>query len=181
MKKYAIAGALLLVVVFMKRNDLKKVAVMNAVTTYDELFKKYGAAYGVDWKLLKAICYVESTLGLNPRVKRGLEVPSDIEGSKSTDGKSWGLMQLRPETARDFDSTATPEKLNNAEFSIKIGAQFVAWTQNYIKKFVSPANPRFLEFVIKAYNQGVGNTKKEIQKLSAGYAEAYFKKFNGLV
>lgn len=180
MKKYYLLAGVVFFLVIMKRNELKQIAVTNLKTDFDPLFKKYGAISGVDWQLLKAICYVESSLGLNRRVARGLAVPTDVAGSTSTDGKSWGVMQLRPETARQFDPTATPVKLNNAEYSIKIGAQYVAWVQSYLAKIISPASPRYMEFVIKSYNQGVGNTKKEIQG-GTGYAAAYFDKFDGLI
>lgn len=180
-KIYYGAGLAALLLLIMKQNELKSIVVNNLRTTYDSLFQKYGNLYGVDWKLLKAICYVESTLGLNRRVKRGLEVPTDIEGSKSTDGKSWGLMQLRPETARQFDPLANEIKLNNAEYSINIAAQYVAWVQRFIAKLIPASDPRFLEFVIKSYNQGVGNTQKEIRGLNSGYANSYYQKFDGLI
>lgn len=122
---------------------------------YDDLFKRYAAVNAIDWRWLKVFAEVESTTGKHPRVARGLAFPEDVEGSKSEDGLSWGLMQMTVVTARDFDKTATPQKLNNPEFTIKLAAQFVASLK---RQFGSV--PRD---VAMAYNQGAGNQKRFIQ------------------
>ena len=74
---------------------------LDSWTEYDSLFKKYGAEYNIDWRWLKAICLNESNLGKAKSVMIGLENPRDIENSKSSDGKSWGLMQVTVPTAKD--------------------------------------------------------------------------------
>lgn len=144
---------------------------------FDGLLKKYAAAYGVDFKLMKAIMMNES--GINPEggiaksVLEGLLNPSNIEGSKSSDGKSWGLMQMTLQTARDYDSTATSEKLNNPEYSIKLSAQYIAWVTLRFKS----SEPRYTEWVVKSYNQGVGNSLKEKAGTSTGFAQSYWERF----
>jgi soluble lytic murein transglycosylase-like protein len=159
-------------------------AVMNrekiigfGITKYDPLFLKYGKLYSVDPQILKKIAYIESTLGLNPRVALGLLFPEKVNESKSYDGLSWGLMQIRPETARQFDPAATAEKLNDAEYSIKIAAQYMSWAKNYLIRFLPATDPRFVEFWVKSYNQGVGNTRNEILNKTNGFAGAYWSKF----
>lgn len=142
-------------------------------TTYDKLFMQYGAQFAVNWKWLKRICMIESSMGRNARVKVGLANPYDIEGSKSTDGKSWGIMQLRPSTARDFDPAANEVKLNNPEYSIKIAAMYVSW----LKGRFPQTDPRLEEWIIKAYNQGVGNTANERAGKTAGFAGEYWAKY----
>lgn len=177
-KVVAAAGAALLLVIMQN----KEAVVTATLTQYDSLFKKYGAQYGVDWTILKRICYIESTLGANPRVLRGILNPNDVEGSKSSDGKSWGIMQLRPSTAQQFDPSATPQKLNNPEYSVKIAAQYVAWCQGYVaRNIVSRSSGAFLEWVIKSYNEGVGNADKEQEGKIEGYADAYWEKFKKVV
>lgn len=141
---------------------------------FDNLFHEYGSKYSIDWKMLKAICMIESSLGTNSKVKRGLENPNDVEGSKSFDGKSWGLMQVTIPTARDFDSSATAVKLNNPSYSVNIAAQYLKWLENYFLKYKS--DPRFREYIIKSYNQGPGNMKNEIAT-GVGYANDYWKKY----
>jgi len=139
--------------------------------TFDPLFKAEAAKYGLNWKMLKAIAMNESSLGTHPSVARGLAFPSDVDGSKSDDGKSWGIMQVTVPTARDFDPTATAEKLNNPAYSIKIAAQYLAWVLLQFKD-----DPR-LEWIVKSYNQGVGNTKKERAGAIKGYANEYWSRY----
>lgn len=140
---------------------------------YDEWFKFYGLKHSVPWLWLKAIAMNESSLGRHPSVARGLANPADVEGSKSEDGKSWGLMQVTLTTAKDFDPTATPQKLNNPEYSISIAAKYLERTS---KQFVM-VSTRYVEWVIKSYNQGVGNTKKELNGTSPGYAQEYWERW----
>lgn len=145
---------------------------MASWTAFDSLFKTHGAKYSVDWRWLKAIALNESNLGEEASVKVGLKNPADIEGSKSSDGKSWGLMQVTLTTARDFDSSATPEKLNDPEYSVRIAAQYL----NYLQRIFPLIEVRWQEWVIKSYNQGQGNTKKE-RAGAKGYADAYWERF----
>lgn len=140
---------------------------------YDVLFRKYGTQYGVKWSWLKAIAMNESSLGRAKSVKRGLEEPSDIEGSKSYDGKSWGLMQMTIPTARDYDPSATPERLNDPDYSVKLAARFVRSLQYAFETI----DPRFEEWVIKSYNQGQGNTQKERNGTISGYAQTYWERY----
>lgn len=146
---------------------------VKTVYDLDSLFKKYAAQYGLDWLMLKAICANESSLGTHPSVVRGMNTPYDVEGSKSSDGKSWGIMQLTIPTAQDFDQSATAVKLNNAEYSVKLAAQFIAWLTLRFKK----TDPRFNEWVVKSYNQGAGNTNKEIAGTSKGFAGEYWERY----
>lgn len=140
---------------------------------FDSLFKKYGSAYGVPWTWLKAVCLNESNLGAAKSVARGLASPSDIEGSKSSDGLSWGIMQVTLRTARELDPAATQEKLNNPEYSIKLSAQYF----KKLSSLFSKIDLRYTEWVIKSYNQGPGNTKKEIAGTSSGFAQEYWNRF----
>ncbi|NJM09511.1 MAG: transglycosylase SLT domain-containing protein [Bdellovibrionaceae bacterium] len=127
-------------------------------TIYDELFKKYGSIYGVPWQWLAAIAENESNTGRAPSVKRGLASPNDIENSKSSDGKSWGLMQVTIKTAKALDPAATEAKLNNPEYSIKLAAMLLKSDSAQFSKL----DLRYMEWVIKSYNQGAPNTKKEM-------------------
>lgn len=136
---------------------------------FDDLFKKYSVRYSVPFNWLKAICMNESALGLAPSVAIGIKAPYDIEASKSSDGKSWGIMQMTLPTAKDFDAGATPEKLNNPEYSVDLAARFL----KYLMSQFSQIDPRYAEYVLKSYNQGAGNTRKEI-KTGKGYADEYW-------
>lgn len=89
----------------------------------DELYKKHGAAFGVDWRLIKAHAQVESS-----------ENPAAINRA---DNESIGVMQIlcRPDgkggcanklNVRGWKET-TREKLLDADWNIYIGAQILAW------------------------------------------------------
>jgi hypothetical protein len=125
--------------------------------SYDAIFKKYGALYGIDWKFLKRISWIESKVGTYKSVKHGILHPTDIEGSTSSDKKSWGIMQSTIPTSRDYDPLATPEKLNNPDYSIMIGAKHI----QFLKKKYFPNSERDL---VMAYNHGQGNQLKFISK-----------------
>jgi len=149
-------------------------------TQYDVWFKDAAAQNGIarlagvdGWKILKAISLNESDLGRAASVARGIANPDDIAGSVSSDKKSWGIMQFTLPTARDMDSGATERKLNDPFYSIELAGKFVAW----IEAQFNPLEPRFLEFVIKSYNQGVGNSRKERAGTGGGYANEYWARF----
>jgi len=118
---------------------------------WDSLIKRYAVEYNIPWEWVKAIMINESNLGKASSVKRGLENPLDIEGSKSSDGKSWGLMQLTLPTARMFESAVTEAGLNDPETSVRIACKYIAWlmARNY-GGFAQQA------FVVRAYNGGPG-------------------------
>jgi membrane-bound lytic murein transglycosylase MltF len=138
-------------------------------TKYDGYFQRWGTAYGVDWKWLKAIAMVESNLGLAKSVALGLKDPTNTKASISSDGLSWGLMQMRIETARQFDSMAQIADLNNSTKIIAYAAQYVKWC---MKQFPKDSGESLRRKVIMSYNQGVGNTQK-----GASYASGYYEKF----
>jgi hypothetical protein len=162
-------------VVFNKKDKIEETIDehLDSWTLYDDLFKKYGQLNSIAWQYLKAICLNESNLGKEKSVARGLLNPSDVENSKSSDGKSWGLMQVTIPTGKEFDPTCSPEKLNNAEYSIKLGAKILKNKQSY---FLA-SDPRQLEWTVKSYNQGQGNSKKEKAGQIEGYAEEYWQRF----
>jgi len=124
---------------------------------FDFIFKTAGTRYGHDWHILKAIALNESSLGKATSVARGLVVPSDIQGSMSPDGKSWGLMQVTLKTAKSLDPLATEEKLNSPVYSVDIAARYL----NDLFEMFLASDARRLEWVVKSYNQGPGNTMRE--------------------
>lgn len=148
-------------------------ALTDPWTRFDDLFHQGEANYGVDWTWLKAFCLNESNLGRAASVARGLATPSDIDGSKSSDGKSWGLLQVTLATAKGIDPQATQEKLNDPSYSVNIGAKYIA----QLKKMFSPSDPNYVQWVVKSYNQGPGNTKDEIDGDGGGYADAYWTRW----
>lgn len=123
---------------------------------YDSLFLKWGKTYGVPPSWLKAIAMNESQLGQDERVKNG---------QVSTDGKSWGLMQVTLRTAQlDLDPAATPAKLNDPAYSIRLASIYLS---RLYKTFRGDQRK-----VIMSYNQGPGNTQAGKE-----YAADYYARF----
>ena len=96
----------------------------NLVTpTLDDLYRQYGSAFGVDWRLVKAIAQRES--GENPAAVN------------ERDNESIGVMQVlcRPDGRGGCSNRlnvdgwpdTTREKLLDADWNIYIGAQILAW------------------------------------------------------
>ena len=142
----------------------------DSFTRWDELFLKYAKKYSVPFIWLKAIAMNESSLGEFPTVAHGLSVPSDREGSKSQDGLSWGLMQVTEKTGRDFDSSCNYYKLNDAEYSINIAAQYLARA----KRSFAFISSDFEKYVIMSYNAGVQRVLWEISGEYNNFSKAKF-------
>lgn len=123
---------------------------------YDWAFQAQAFKYGYPWQWLKAIALNESLLGTNPLVVRGIA---------SSDGLSYGLMQLTLPTASDLlGYEATPQILNNDDTSIELAARYINQLWNTF------GNDRQ---TIMSYNQGPGNTKKGKE-----YAAEYFNRWS---
>lgn len=142
---------------------------------FDEHFLAFGAQEAVDPWTLKAIAMNESSLGDHPSVARGIANPFDIEASKSDDGLSWGLMQMTLKTLRDFDPTGQAVQLNAPAYSVRYAAKFVRWLERQFPK----SDPRWLEWVVKSYNQGAGRTQQAIrgEKTDTAGAIEYWARF----
>lgn len=125
-------------------------------TEYDGLFRKYAVQYSVDWQWLKAIAINESSLGNNSLVKAGLA---------STDGKSYGLMQVTIETGIWLaGGPVNAEYLNSPENSVRLAAKYVG--------YLAALFPGDRKKIIMSYNQGQGNTLK-----GKTYALPYFERW----
>lgn len=145
---YILLSALFGVAVFSTKALAGESVKTDPFFQWDNLFRRYGARFGVPWRWLKAICIIESSLGKNPRVARGLASPTDAEGSKSSDGKSWGLMQLTLATARGLEGgSITVADLNNPERSVQLAAEL-------LRQLIDTFGIENRESIIRAYNGG---------------------------
>lgn len=163
-----------------EKYDEVKLKMTNKWTRFDDEFKKAAQKYQVSWEWLKAIALNESSLGEESSVARGLATPGDIEGSKSSDGLSWGLMQVTLKTAKQFDPLASPEKLNDPKYSIDMSARVISDNIRYFKIRLGDSNPRFFEMVIKAYNTGPLNAFNETKGIFTKWTphvQEYWERF----
>lgn len=142
------AIGIVLLALFKGSNAMAENETVDEFHQWDNLIKKYASKSSVPWTWVKAIMMNESNLGRAASVKRGLINPSDVQGSKSSDGKSWGLMQLTLPTARMFESSVTETGLNDPEVSVRIAVKYLDWL--YGKKNGDQ------EAVVRGYNGGPG-------------------------
>jgi membrane-bound lytic murein transglycosylase MltF len=162
-----IFSVVIVLAIFLFSESSEGKPVNSTSNNFDELFQKYAIKYNLDWRMLKSIAIIESSLGRAPSVAHGIKNPTDVENSKSSDGKSWGLMQVTLPTARDYDSNATAERLNSPEYSINLASQYLRTLFSIFKGDV-----KIIEKVVKSYNQGQGNTLK-----GKTYADGYWIKY----
>lgn len=118
------------------------------LSTYDALFKKSAGATGLDWKLLAAVCHVES--GFDPKAESGA-------GAR-------GLMQLMPSTARSLGVT----DVFSPEQNIDGGARLL---QTLLGRFGAIGDSRErTKFALAAYNGGEGHIR-DAQALARKYGK----------
>lgn len=106
------------------------------VSPWDDLIKKYSILIKWDWRLLASLIYQES--GFIPDVV-----------SKAG---AYGLMQIMPETGRNFgiDIKASPD--NN----IKAGIKYINWLHEIFDPLIPDETER-TKFILAAYNAGPGH------------------------
>lgn len=115
----------------------------------DELFRKYGAKYGIPWALLKAQGIAES--GLNPN-------------AVSPKG-AYGIMQLLPKTFAEIQQMLPHIKnIMNSEENIEAGAFYMRRIIKMIVRF-NPHPKDVIPLALAAYNWGIGNLTRLIKRI----------------
>jgi len=106
------------------------------VSQWDDLIKKYSATIHWDWRLMASLICQESRFKPDVISRVG----------------AYGLMQVMPETGKNFgiDITSSPE--NN----IKAGAKFINWLYNIFDPMIPDDNER-TKFILASYNAGPGH------------------------
>lgn len=121
---------------------------------FDSAFQAAAAPYSYPWTWLKAICLCETLLGTDAYYLNHQQ--------GSSDGKSWGLMQVTLSTGSDLAGYAlTPEDLRNDGFSIELAAKYIG--ELYVDFDGDRRN------TIMSYNQGPGNTRKGVTAAASYY------------
>ena len=108
---------------------------------FDGLIFQAAKSYSVPVPLIKAIMRAESNF--NPMAKRHEANVNDY---------SYGLMQVRCDTAKWMGYSGECEDLLNPETNIQVGTKFIAYLQ---RQFTNDT-----ERVIAAYNAGPGNAAR---------------------
>jgi membrane-bound lytic murein transglycosylase F len=127
-------------------DELIATVIGGRLSDYDDLFKKYGKKYGIDWRILASISFQESRF--NPKA-RGL-------------GGAFGLMQFMPATGRKYGINSG----SSADKQIEAAAKLLS---NTIREFSSiPDSLQRYKFVLASYNSGQSHVE-DAQRLAKKY------------
>jgi soluble lytic murein transglycosylase-like protein len=169
-----VISVLLILTGVLVMNDARAdgLAVAPMYQKYDHLFKKYASKYGLNWKFLRRIAWIESRVGNDPRTSKGLV---------SYDGLSWGLMQIAEGVGSpkeiELKGFGGADKLNDPEYSIDVACRLISYLKS--KKGYTEKD------IVQSYNQGEKNQDRmrELERqgklLSTQYlaAQDYWKKY----
>jgi soluble lytic murein transglycosylase-like protein len=108
--------------------------------TYRTLFQEIGDVYGIDWRILAALAFRESTL--NP-------------AAVGRDG-DMGLMQILPGTWREFAPTVAASEPFDARSNAEVAAVYLRYLQAYLDQL----DHGEIYWVLVAYNWGPDNVRK---------------------
>lgn len=105
------------------------------VSPYDDMIRKFSANINWDWRLLASLICQESHFNKNVESYSG----------------AFGLMQVMPETGKNFgiDITSSPE--NN----LKAGISYINWLYSIFNPRIPDIKER-INFILAAYNAGPG-------------------------
>lgn len=117
------------------------------ISIYDDVIKRQSKMLGWDWRLVAAVIYQESKF---------------IPDAESRFG-AYGLMQIMPETAGDFDI----EDFELPENNIVLGTMYLAQIQKYWEKRIDNRED-VIKFTLASYNVGLGHVL-DAQRLAAKY------------
>jgi membrane-bound lytic murein transglycosylase F len=121
----------------------------NRISPYDNLIRQEAEKLGWDWRLLASVVYQESKF--------------------DPEGESWagarGLMQLMPETAKQFGV----ENPYDPRQSLRGGVRFLLHLDKYWQKTILDQDER-LKFVLASYNAGLTHII-DARKLAEKYGD----------
>ena len=100
------------------------------------MIKMYSDRINWDWRLLASLICQESRF--NPDVKSRVG--------------AYGLMQIMPETGKNFGIDITSSPKNN----IKAGARYINWLHSIFDPKIPDENER-IKFILASYNAGPGH------------------------
>lgn len=105
----------------------------GGISPWDETLKEHAGRLNWDWRLLASLIFQESQF--DPEV-------TSWAGAK-------GLMQLMPETAKQFGIRDTADAVEN----IRVGVDYLLWLENFWTSLIPDSSER-LKFILGSYNAG---------------------------
>jgi membrane-bound lytic murein transglycosylase F len=121
--------------VTMIRSDLYALK-SGKVSNYDDMIRRFSARIDWDWRLLASLICQESRF--NPHVE--------------SYAGAFGLMQIMPDTGKNYgiDSTSTPEE------NIEAGIRYIRWLHSIFDPKIPDEKER-INFILASYNAGPGH------------------------
>ena len=105
------------------------------VSPYDDMIRKFSASINWDWRLLASLICQESHFNQNVESYSG----------------AFGLMQVMPETGKNFGIDITSSVENN----LKAGICYINWLYSIFNPRIPDIKER-INFILAAYNAGPG-------------------------
>lgn len=122
------------------RSALRLQMIDGALSPFDDIFRRKADQFGLDWRLLAAIAYIESNFNQDVISSRG----------------PLGLMQLMPQTARSYGYT--PEEALDPEINVELAAQLMSNLQRVItKRYPDILEEDLFAFMLTGYNAGIAH------------------------
>jgi len=106
------------------------------VSQYDDMIREFSLSIKWDWRLLASLICQESHF--NPNVESG--------------SGAYGLMQLMPETGKNFDIDFTTSPKNN----IRAGIRYINFLHSVFDTRITDDKER-IRFILASYNAGPGH------------------------
>jgi membrane-bound lytic murein transglycosylase F len=121
--------------VTMIRSDLYALK-SGKVSNYDDMIRRFSARIDWDWRLLASLICQESRF--NPHVE--------------SYAGAFGLMQIMPDTGKNYgiDSTSTPEE------NVEAGIRYIRWLHSIFDPKIPDEKER-INFILASYNAGPGH------------------------
>lgn len=113
----------------------------DEISDFDKKIQVRATEIGWDWRLMSALIFQESKF--NPR------------------SKSWvgalGLMQIMPNTAKQFIKLKNKKVLYDPNVNLNVGAKYLAWIDKYYFNEPEIEKEEKQKFIIASYNCGIGH------------------------
>ena len=122
------------------KSNLEKGGKKNSLSAFDHWIQKYSQEYGLDWRLMAALCYQESHF--NPEAR--------------SDQGAVGLFQIKPQTAAEpYVGIPQIAGIENIENNIHAGIKYFAWIKkSHFDPIAELSEKEKLRMTLAAYNAG---------------------------
>lgn len=130
--------------------------------TLDTLFIKHAVSEGVEPRLLKAICKVES--GLRPSAR------NLMDGGRA----SYGICQVQLRTAKHMGFTGTPGDLMTADLNIKYASKYFSFQ---LERYKNNWKRALVAYNKGHYTSGDNEINEYVIKVMVAYKETNIQEF----